>query len=204
MKLRNKTCLRLWQHHIYPQGIFPEKDSEGIKSSSMGDGWGLKLPLYMQRRKPFIPLFCLKNGDYFFVSESTVTLLFLSMSFVLLQKSARRSRSRDWKESTPRGWQKGGREDQAGMTCLLSGILNSCKFKKTHRNKNLWEKITNRLPQKVNLELFSITRTMTYQMSVTFLGTAEEVKYLHSTQQFTLPTTFDCQTLSVEWKNHDT
>lgn len=84
------------------------------------------------------------------------------------------------------------------MTCLLSGILNSCKFKKTHRNKNLWEKITNRFPQKVNLELFSINRTMKYQMSGTFLGAAEEVKHLHSTQQFTLPATFDCQTLSVE------
>lgn len=121
------------------------------------------------------------------------------------KKLVRRSRrNRDWKESVLRGVEKSGREDQAGMTCLLSGILNSWKFKKTHKNKNLWEKITNRFPQKVNLELFSINRTMKYQMSGTFLGAAEEVKHLHSTQQFTPPATFDCQTLSVEWKNHGT
>jgi len=98
----------------------------------------------------------------------------------------------------------GGREDQAGLTCLLSGILNSCKFQNTYGNKGVWEKITNRLPQKINLELFSISRTVKCQMSGSFLGAAEEVKHLPSIQQFTLPTTFDCQTISVEWKNHGT
>lgn len=97
------------QHHIYPQGIFPEKDSEVIKSSSMGDGWGLKLPLHMQRRNHFIPLFCLKNWDSFFISESTIIVLFLSISFVLLRKPASRSRrSRDWKESILRGVRRVG------------------------------------------------------------------------------------------------
>lgn len=50
MKHRNKTCWLRWQHHILPQGIFTDKDSEVIKSSSMEDGWGLKHPLHMQRR----------------------------------------------------------------------------------------------------------------------------------------------------------
>lgn len=101
------------------------------------------------------------------------------------------------------GGEKGGREDQAGMTCLHSGILNICRFKKIHRNRNRWENITSRLTQKVNLELFSLTRTMKYQMPGNFLDAAEKVKYLHSTRQFTLTTTFvkPCQKSE---KNHGT
>lgn len=154
----------------------------------------------MQRRNHFIPLFYFKNWDSFFISESTVTLLFLSVSFVLLQKSVRRSRkSRDeriYPESGTERWEKrSGRYDLFTLwhTKQLQNRENTEK-------QNWMENTTNRLPQRANLELFPVTRTMKYEMTGTFLDAAEKVKHLRFTQQFTLPTTFDCQTLSVEWK----
>lgn len=114
-------------------------------------------------------------------------------------------RNREWKEFVLGEEEKGGREDQGDVTCLYSGIANSCKFKKTQTKTVSGREVTNILPQKVNLELFLITRTIKYKVSWTFLSAAKEVKlytlYSNAQHQSSL-TAKPCQKSEISWHLH--
>lgn len=160
---------------------FARKRFRGHKTWFLKGWMRLQIPFTYAEKKPLysIPIF----KKYRFFSSSQKVRLLISSSPCPLYSCKNQRKGTGKAETTKNVSWKGEWEVTPGRYDLFTlWHTNQLEIQEDTKMKNLEESAISRLPQKINLELFSISRTMNYQIYGTFLGTAEKGKHdiLHS------------------------